>query len=450
MTNRPVAPQPLSRNRDFMLLWSGAAVSNLGSNCSTVAYPLLVLALSRSPGEAGLTGFVALLPQLIFQLPAGALADRWNRKRVMAWCDALRALAIGSMVAALLLGHLYLAQILIVGFAEGTLTVFYRIAASAAVPNVVHPSQLTRALSGNEVRVRGATMAGQPLGGALFGIARAIPFVFDALSYVVSLTTLLLIKADFQAPRKAAGARLAPLRDIREGIAWLRRQPFLRMTTFLVAGSNLMFQMLFLSVIVVVEQGGTGPATVGLLFGIAAAGGVAGSIAAPAVRRWLSMRAVVVGVNCAWALLVPVIAVLRDPYEIGAVYALMCFMGPVLNVVLAAYQIAVTPDAIRGRVLGPISLIEYGAVPLGSLLSGLLLGSLGARATVWALAGWMLLLVLAAAVSPAVRAAPDHGIDGHEPELGRVALTPVVGQPGLLGGRQHLADDQLRAWVVPA
>lgn len=412
MTNRSAPVRPLHRNRDFVLLWSGAAVSNLGSNCSTVAYPLLVLALSRSPAEAGLTGFVALLPQLVFQLPAGALADRWNRKRVMIWCDALRALAIGSLVAALLEWHLYLAQILIVGFIEGTLTVCYRIAASAAVPNVVHPSQLTRALSRNEARVRGATMAGQPLGGALFGIAKAIPFLFDAFTYVVSLTTLLLIRADFQAPRKAAGTRRpAVLREMREGVAWLWRQPFLRMTTFLVAGSNLMFQMLFLSVIVVVERGGAGPAAVGLMFGIAAAGGVLGSIVAPAVRRWLSMRAVVISANCAWALLVPVIAVLRDPYEIGGVYALMCFVGPVWNVVIAAYQLAVTPDAIRGRVLGTISLVAYGAIPLGSLLGGLLLSWLGARTTVWTLVGWMLLLVLTAAVSPAVRTAPDSEAD---------------------------------------
>jgi len=119
------------------------------------------------------------------------------------------------------------------------------------------------------------------------------------------------------------------------------------------------------------------------------------------------MSAVVIGANCAWALLVPAIAMLRDPYEIGGVYALMCFVGPVWNVVIAAYQLAVTPDAIRGRVLGTISLVAYGAIPLGSLLGGLLLSWLGTRTTVWALAGWMLLLVLTAAVSPAVRTAPD-------------------------------------------
>lgn len=110
---------PLRRNRDFLLLWSGSAVSSLGANASSVAYPLLVLALTGSPVDAGLSGFVALLPQLIFQVPAGALVDRWNRKRVMIWCDVLRALAIGTLAAALVLDVLTLPHILAVGFIEG-------------------------------------------------------------------------------------------------------------------------------------------------------------------------------------------------------------------------------------------------------------------------------------------------------------------------------------------
>ncbi|HEU5331671.1 MAG TPA: MFS transporter [Actinocrinis sp.] len=413
--NPPTAPDPpgpvppLRRNRDFLLLWSGAAVSNLGSNASSVAYPLLVLALTRSPADAGLTGFVALLPQLLFQLPAGALADRWNRKRVMVWCDLLRALALGSLAASLLWWRLSLAQILVVGVVEGTLTVCYRIAASAAVPNVVHPSQLTLALSRNEARTRGAAMVGQPLGGALFGVARSVPFLFDACSYVVSLSTLLLIKADFQVARKpTAPARPAALvRDIREGVAWLWGHSFLRVTTLLIAGSNLMFQALFLAVIVLVEHGGARPTAIGLMFGIAAVGGVLGSMAAPAMRKRLSMRAVVVGANWAWAVLVPLVALPSNPYAIGALYALMCFVGPVWNIVVSAYQLTVTPDAIRGRVLGASSLIAFGAIPLGSLLGGLMLDRFGARPTVWALTAWMLLLALAATVSRAVRHAPD-------------------------------------------
>ncbi|MFJ6841153.1 MFS transporter [Streptomyces griseoluteus] len=395
---------PLLRNRDFVLLWQAAAVSGLGSNATSVAYPLLILAATGSPADAGLTGFIALLPQLLFQLPAGAMVDRWNRRRTMIACDVLRGLAVGSVAAALMLHRLSLPHVLAVGFAEGTLTVCFRIAASAAVPNVVHPSQLAAALSRNEARARGAAMLGQPLGGLLFGLGRAVPFLFDAASYLWSLTGLLLIRREFQAERRA---RTAPMRrELTEGVRWLWRQPFLRTTTFLIAGSNLLFQALFLTVIVMARGRHGSSAAIGVMFGVAAVGGVFGSLVAPWVECRLSMRTVVIGANWAWAALVPVLLVVRDPYLIGVVYALMCFVGPVWNVVVSAYQLAVTPDAIQGRVLGAVGLVAFGAIPLGSLFGGQLLAGLGTEATVWVLTAWMVLLAVTAAFSPSVRSAP--------------------------------------------
>ncbi|MGO1052121.1 MFS transporter [Crossiella sp. CA198] len=405
---------PLRRNRDFLLLWSGSAVSSLGANASSVAYPLLVLALTGSPVDAGLSGFIALLPQLVFQVPAGALVDRWNRKRVMIWCDILRALAIGTLAVALVSDSLTLPHILAVGFVEGVLTVTFKIAAAAAVPNVVHPSQLTFALSRNEARERGAAMLGQPLGGALFGLGRAVPFLFDAVTYLVSLVSLLLIRTDFQAERKPRRLELGA------GIAWLWRQPFLRMTTFLVAGSNFLFRALFLVVIVIAADYGASPTLVGVMFGLAAVGGVLGSLAAPALERRLSMKVVVIAANWAWGLLVPMVLLVPNPYVLGAVYALMCFVGPVWNVAISAYQLAVTPDHIQGRVLGAAGMIAFGAVPLGSLLGGFALEWIGARATVWALAVWMIGLAIVATVSPAVRNAPS--LDSARPVAEPVAV----------------------------
>lgn len=277
----------------------------------------------------------------------------------------------------------------------------FKIAAAAAVPNVVHPSHLTFALSRNEARERGAAMLGQPLGGVLFGLGRAVPFLFDALTYLVSLASLLLIRKDFQAARKRQPV------DLAAGITWLWRQPFLRMTTFLVAGSNFLFRALFLVVIVIAADYGASPTLVGVMFGLAAVGGVLGSLAAPALERRLSMRVVVVGANWAWGLLVPMVLLVPNPYVLGAVYALMCFVGPVWNVAISAYQLAVTPDHIQGRVLGAAGMIAFGAVPLGSLLGGFALEWIGARATVWALAVWMIGLAVLATVSPAVRDAPS-------------------------------------------
>ncbi|WP_066946314.1 MFS transporter [Streptomyces lushanensis] len=406
--DRPVTP--LHRNRDFMLLWSGSAVSIVGSTASTVAYPLLVLALTGSASDAGTAGFFALLPTLLFQLPAGALVDRWNRRRLMIWCDVLRCLGAASIVAAMVLGELRLAHILVVGFAEGTLSVFYGLAAHAAVPNVVGPGQLRQALSRNEARGRAATMLGTPLGGILFGVGRSVPFLLDAVSYLVALVTLLFVRKDFEAePTTRRTGGMAS--QVREGLVWLKDQPFVRATTLLVAGSNLLFRALFLIVIVMATADGASSAGIGLMVGAAGAGGVLGSLAANWFGRRFPLAALVIGANWVWALLMGVIVYADHLVVLTVAYAAMWFVGPVWNVAVGSYQLAVTPDRLRGRVLAATSMLSAGALPIGALVGGLLLDAVGPRRAAAALAVWMVLLACAATFSRSVRRSTADSVD---------------------------------------
>src|SRR5262245_38654169 len=149
-------PQRLGRNRDFVLLWTGQAVSMLGSRVTSIAYPFLVLSLGYTAGDAGLVGFVAALPYLLFQLPAGVLVDRVDRKRLMIVCDVIRGVALASLVVTVVLGTANLAQIAIVAFVEGAMFVVFTAAERSAIANVVEPDQLTAALSMNEARTRAA------------------------------------------------------------------------------------------------------------------------------------------------------------------------------------------------------------------------------------------------------------------------------------------------------
>src|SRR6185312_10013 len=129
--------RPLWRNLDFLLLWSGQTVSTLGTNISALALPLLVLALTHSPALAGLLAAARQLPYLLLSLPAGALVDRWDRKRTMIYCDLLRWLAVGSVPLAFVLGHLTLIQLYLVAFIEGTAYVLFSLAQISALPHVV-------------------------------------------------------------------------------------------------------------------------------------------------------------------------------------------------------------------------------------------------------------------------------------------------------------------------
>jgi predicted MFS family arabinose efflux permease len=376
----------------------------LGSRVSAIAYPLLVLALTDSPAKAGIVGFAGTIPYVLAPLPAGALVDRLSRRRLLIAADVGRAAALTTVVAALGLGEPPFAQLVAVAFVEGTLFILSTTAQTAVVPRVVPREQLPAALSQNEARERGAYLAGQPLGGVLFDVARAVPFVVDALTYVVSLVTVLLIRTDLDGERQPAEGRVRG--EVLEGIAWLWRQRFLRAAALLVAASNALFAALVLVLIVRAQDAGASASAIGIMVGLGGLGGLLGSLAAPPFQRRFAGRTIVVGANWVWALLLPLMLLTGNPYALGAVFAAMVFVGPLWNVVLGAYTYALVPAGLLGRVTSADTLLAYGAIPLGSLGVGFLLELVGGDGALAVLSSAMLVVALAASVTPAIRRAP--------------------------------------------
>src|SRR5947208_4816605 len=286
--------QPLRRNRDFVLLQTGQALSTVGSESAAVAYTLLVLALTPSPAKAGLTGFARLLPWVLFGLPAGVVVDRFNRKHVMIVADVVRAGALASLGLSALAGTLSFAQVPIVAFVEGAMYVFFNIAEIGAVRSVVPNAQLQRAFATEQARLNGVYLAGPPLGGFLFGIGRSLPFLVDAVSYAFSTVTLLAMRTPFQEVREQREtAGIWP--QIREGLSWLWQRPFLRTCALLFVVNNFAFSALELTLIVVARRQGLHSAAIGAL--LAVFGGLAflGSVAAPRLMRTFSIGAVNLG-----------------------------------------------------------------------------------------------------------------------------------------------------------
>ena len=397
-------PAPLRRNRVFQLLWVGQAVSSIGTRASAVAYPLLVLALTGSPADAGIVGFAATIPYLLIQLPAGVLVDRIDRRRAMIACDAGRFSALGGLAVAVWAGHAGLVLIIAVAIVEGCLSVVFDLAERSAVQLIVPSAQLEAALAQNEARVRGAALTGHPLGGVLFGLGRGVPFAADAVSYAVSLVTLAFIRRPLVAA--GGGERSHPLAEMMEGLRWLWRQPFLRATTLLVAGSNGLFQAVVLAVIVIARAHGASPGAVGLILAGFGAGGLAGALVSAWIAARLPAAAIVIGANWVWAALVPVIGLVPHPLAIGAAAAGMAFVGPVWNVVIGTLDLRLTPAHMLARVHAVGMTAAFGAIPLGSLVGGLLLDRLGAEETVWTLAVGMLVIAVIATLTPSVRRPP--------------------------------------------
>ncbi|MGZ3674978.1 MAG: MFS transporter [Ktedonobacterales bacterium] len=205
---QPKTGAPLWRNRDYLLLWSGQAVSLIGTQVSQLAFPLLILALTHAPVQAGIAGALRALPYLFLRLPVGALVDRWNRKRVMLLCDSGRALALGSIPLAMALGQLTILHVYLVALIEGTLFVFFNLAEMSCLPCVVSPAQLPTDVARNETTTNIGYLLGPSLGGLLFGLGRMVPFLVDALSYLASVVSLRFIRTEFQGAHSPSSSSL--------------------------------------------------------------------------------------------------------------------------------------------------------------------------------------------------------------------------------------------------
>jgi MFS family permease len=399
-----VSRVPLRRNRDFVLLQVGQALSVLGSTSTYVAYPLLVLALTHSPAKAGAVGFANVLPYALFALLAGVVADRIDRKRLMIAMDVVRAAAMASIVAALAAGVLTFWQVAAVAFVEGSAFVFFNIAEVGALRSVVPGWQLPEAAAVEQSRYAAATLAGPSVGGALFGLGRSLPFLADAVSYAASILTLTWMRTPFQ---EARGLDPTPLRaQVREGIAWLWAHAYLRTTALIFAASNFAFSGLFLVFVVVSKRHGLSPAAIGALIAVFGGASLAGSLAAPRVAKLLSIRSIMLAHQ--WLSAAIVLSALEpDPFVVLACTLPIAFFSPSMNSVVVGYRTAITPDHLVGRVSSVARNLAQLAAPLGPLAAGFLLGAYSARVTMLVLGGIALAIAVWTTASPSIRNAPS-------------------------------------------
>ncbi|MBO1334170.1 MFS transporter [Streptomyces sp. VRA16 Mangrove soil] len=405
-------PQPLWRNRQFTALWGGQVVSALGSTGSQTAMPLLVLASGGSAADAGFVAAAGSLPHLVAQLPAGSLVDRWNRRRVLILSEAAAGLALATVPFAIWAGVVTVWHLAVVAFAQGLGFVFFGLAEHAALPHIVPASQLPTAVARNEARNRGAALAGRPLGGALFGIASAVPFLVDVVSYAIASAGLLLLRGELKG---ATDKEPAPLwRATTEGLRWVWRHPLIRAAVLLVAASNLVFQAVGLVIVVRAQQHGASSAAIGTMLGVYSTGGLLGAFAAARLHRHFTPKSVIIGVNWVWAGLLPLFLLTTDPLVTGLIGAATSFVGPLWNVVIGSYMALLVPDELRARVSSAGMTLSWGVMPVAALGAGWLLTSVGPQRTLAVLAAITFATAVAAAVSPAVRRAPTLTTDAYE------------------------------------
>ena len=403
MTALSAAPTSLWRNRDYMLLWCGQAVNVLGTQVSQIAFPLLVLALTHSPAQAGFVAAARTVPWLVFALPAGALVDRWNRKRVMILCSAGSAFALASIAVAYALAVLSIWQIVIVSFVEGTLGLVFGLAESSALPHVVTKEQLPTAVAQQNAQYSVAALVGPPLGGALYSISHLLPFLVDSASYIVSAGSLGFIRTQFQRVQNAA--RQSLLWDIGEGIAWLWRQPLIRYMAFLTGSINFTSGLSLIIIVLATQQGASATA-IGAIFAVAGVGGICGAVLAPKIQRRLTFGQAIIGLCWFFAISFASFAFARTLLAIALLLMVEYLVSPTYDTVQYSYRLALIPDALQGRVNSVFRLVALGMQPLGLALTGILLEYIGAEPTILALAAWLTVVALITTVNGHVRHAP--------------------------------------------
>jgi hypothetical protein len=397
-------PTALRRNRDFVLLQTGQLLSTFGSSMSSLAYPLLALAITHSPAKAGYVAAVIFIPLVAFNLIAGVAADRFERRRMMILADVVGAATLGTLGTLVLLDHAALWLILIAAFVDSTASIFYNAASRGAFRSVVPTAQLPTAASAVQARSAIVRLSAPPVGGALFGLARSLPFFADAVSYAFSTGSVLLMRTRFQEEREPR-ASTSLRSELVEGILYFARIPFLRATIVMIAVSNFTVAGIQFGVIVLAKRDGLSSAAVGGFVAFVGATTLLGSLASPLLRRVLSLN--VIMLSELWAALgYAAFLVWPNVYVLAGAFAVQAFCFPNTDSAVAAYSYVLIPDRLIGRGMAASNTLRAIAAPFGPLAAGLLLASVSPRLTIAVLVAPTLVAAVLGTLSTAIRQAP--------------------------------------------
>jgi len=379
----------LWREPNFLLLWGGQTVSLLGSQVTVWALPFTAIyALHAGAGQVGLLAAAGTAPSLLFGLLAGVWVDRVRRRPLLIAADLGRALLLGSIPLAAVQGWLTIGQLYVVAFLTGTLSVLFDVAYRSYLPSLVERAALTDGNSKLETSATIAAMTGPGLAGGLVQLITApIAILADALSFIVSVLSLALIRTREITP-SIPEQRRHILREIGEGLRAVLRHPILRA---LAASSGLfnLFDSLLMALyaLYLTRVLGASAALAGLILVLGGIGGLIGATFAGRVTRRVGLGPAIIGGALIGGIAELVIGLATGPLWLAAV---MVIAGEgCVQAGAAVYRIngvslrqALVPDRLQGRINSTVRFISVGATPLGALLAAQIGTTYGVRPAV--------------------------------------------------------------------
>jgi MFS family permease len=401
----------LWRKPDFLKLWTGQTISQVGTLITGLALPLAAIGLLRaSPAQVALLGAAGVAPRLLLGLFAGVWVDRLRRRPLLIVADIGRALALASVPVATLLGLLSIGQLYIEAAVCSALGTLFDVAYPAYLPSLLRRDELADGNSKLAASEAVAEVAGSSIAGLLIqALTAPLAIAVDALSYLVSAGTLLLIRAPEPRPRSGqerVGANRAGVwQEIGAGLHYTLRDAMARAVVaaagIFALGGNILEVVLLLYL---VRERHLSPALLGMLFGIGGVSALPGAVLAERVaQRWGLGRALT------WGLLIYTASGLVLPLASGPVWLVFgtLALGQCCDAAHTVYAVSQatllqgrTPPSVLGRLYATLRAVEGACTLVGLTLGGVLGQVVGLRATLFAAVGTMLLAPLCLALSP--------------------------------------------------
>jgi MFS family permease len=382
--------------RGFWQLWTSSAVSNLADGILKVGLPLVAIRYTDSPGLIAGLALAMTLPWLLFALPAGALTDRWDRRRAMVGADVIRGLLLVLLagLVAVDAGSIWL--LYVIGFAVGITETIYDTSAQSILPQIVDRAALPKANGRlHAVELTANQFIGPPLGGFLVAAGLALSIATPAGMWLLAAAVLVWLPGHYRVERLEKTSIRA---DIAEGLRFLLGHRLLRTMAAMVGvmnfASNVVFGVFVLYAVGSDSAMGLSDPEYGALLTTLAIGSLVGALVAARVAdrlgRARSMSLTMLASAAAWG--AP--AVTSNPWVIGAFFTLGGVGIAIWNVVTVSLRQNITPDRLLGRLNSCYRLLAWGTIPLGAAAGGIFGEAFGLQ-TAFAVAGVVSLTALA-------------------------------------------------------
>ncbi|MEU4361757.1 MFS transporter [Promicromonospora sp. NPDC023987] len=388
----PAPELPLRRNRAYLLLTTGRFAQAIGAGVGTFAVPLLAFELTGSVAQAGLISGIGQVGALVATLPAGVVADRVDRRRLLVLAATTGTALWATILVAGLAGALSAWHLAAVLFGSSMVSAFVNPASVGALRAVVPPAQMANAMAVNQGRMAAVGLFAGPIGGLLYGMAHVLPFGASVVGHAIEAVAVSFVREPLNRER----TRLSrPLTDLREGLRFVGAVPLFRAVLVLITLLNLTAIALIVVINLELVRTGTDPRLIGLVDACAGISMLVGAVVAgPIVQRTRVGRFGLLTIGLLVAALV-VMALVPTYWVFVSMLAVGVFLYPALNAGFTGYLTVIVPDRMMGRATSLLGLTGLIAAPAAPVLGSALLEGFGIGISLWVMVGAMACVLLA-------------------------------------------------------